>query len=62
MQNSIDHSGYINIIRENNNFKENENLVKSGKQIIRYAYDFKCGEIMIHAFERISEIEECNQM
>ena len=62
MQNSIDHSGYINIIRENNNFKENENLVKSGKQLIRYAYDFKCGEIMIHAFERISEIEECNQI
>lgn len=47
MQATINHSGYISIKREK-------------MSTVRIAYDFSFGELVIHAFERIPEIDGSN--
>lgn len=56
MQDTINHSGYVLIRRE----LQKEDSTKVERATIRFAYDFNCGDLVIHAYERIPEIDGTN--
>ncbi|OON85009.1 hypothetical protein BXO88_14575 [Oribacterium sp. C9] len=56
MQDTINHSGYISIGR----MVDNKETTKVESNTVRYAYEFNCGDLVIHAFERIPEIDGKN--
>ena len=56
MQDTINHSGYVLIRRE----LQKEDSTKVARATVRFAYDFNCGDLVIHAYERIPEIDGTN--
>lgn len=56
MQDTINHSGYVLIRRELQ--KKDSTNVKG--TTVRFAYDFNCGDLVIHDYERIPEIDGTN--